>query len=409
VDGDPEVRRDARQNGLNAVTGSRLHLEPSVSLPLRASWGFLEPKIKYAYTSYQLDLDQVRSDHSLLNKSPSRQVPIYSINGGLYFDRPTTLFGKNYTQTLEPRLFYLYVPYREQRDIPLFDSSESTFSYASLFRDNRFSGRDRIGDANQLSASLTYRWLEEDGFERQRVAIGQTHYFQSRKVTMNPQNVRDPLQAGSEQHYRSRHNNVRKRSPLAGQYMYRFGRDWSLTGDMTWDPDIKKTSSGSLMLHYQPEDDPRKILNLGYRYRDDGVYYDENTGRWEVRQGRDASGSLVDNPDKIVQTDLSFMWPVHQRWAVLGRWQYDRHLGRTLDAFGGVEYSSCCWSVRIVQRYWLEHDEQYQVALNNVDADRGTFVQFVFRGLGGAGAGKLNTFLDEGIQGYQRREQNKPF
>ncbi len=409
IDGKPETRVDARQKGLNRVNGGRLHLEPALSLPLRASWGFLEPRVKLAHTSYHLDLDQVgAADRPNLSKNPSRSVPVYSLDGGLYFDRPTTMFGKNYTQTLEPRLFYLYVPYRDQRDIPLFDSSETSFGYSSLFRDNRFSGQDRIGDANQLSASLTYRWLEESGFERQRVSVGQMFYFQDRRVTLSPQNVSNPKQAGSEKFYATKAN-IRRKSPYTGQYLYRFGQDWSVTADMTWDEETRKTRSGQLMLHYQPEDDPGKIFNIGYRYRDDGVFFNEDSGRWEVRQSRNSKGELIDNPDKIVQSDMSFMWPLTQRWAMLGRWQYDHHLGRTLDAFGGVEYTNCCWSVRMVQRYWLDHDEQSQLVLNNIEADRGVFVQFVFRGLGGTSIRNLDTFLDEGIQGYQKREQSKPY
>lgn len=408
-DGLEQERVDAMQVGLNRVNGGRLHLEPGLSLPMRASWGFLEPKAKLAYTSYHLDLEQVEAQYRPnLSKSPSRAVPLYSLDGGLYFDRPTNLFGKNYTQTLEPRLFYLYVPYRDQRDIPLFDSSETSFGYSSLFRDNRFTGKDRVGDTNQLSTTLTYRWLEESGFERQRLALGQIHYFRDRRVLLSS-DPRRPRNPATENDYLKSRANTRKKSPYTGQYMYRFGYDWSVTADMTWDQEAKKTTSGQLALHYQPEDEPGKIFNLAYRYRDDGVFFNENTGRWEIRQARDSSGNVVSNPDKIVQSDMSFMWPISQRWSALGRWQYDHHTGRTLDAFGGVEYTNCCWSARIVQRYWLDHDEQSQLVLNNVEADRGIFLQFVFRGLGGASIRKLETFLDEGIQGYQKREQSKPF
>src|SRR5690606_9788542 len=106
--------------------------------------------------------------------SPDRAVPIVSLDSGLYFDRDTSWFGNAMRQTFEPRAYYLYVPNEDQTDIPVFDTGESSFSYASLWRDNRFSGKDRIGDANQLSLGFTSRWIEANGFERQRLSLGQT-------------------------------------------------------------------------------------------------------------------------------------------------------------------------------------------------------------------------------------------
>src|SRR5699024_2699166 len=178
---------DGLVRGLDRATGSRLHIEPAISLPMNWSWGYLEPKIKYAYTRYDLSLDSTGKQNLIDDKrkfrsSPDRNVGIYSVDSGLYFDRPSQWFGKSYRQTLEPRLFYLYVPYEDQSDLPLFDTGEAQFSYASLFRDNRFSGRDRIGDTNQISLGLTNRWLEDSGFERQRISVGQAYYLSDRKV-----------------------------------------------------------------------------------------------------------------------------------------------------------------------------------------------------------------------------------
>jgi LPS-assembly protein len=137
-----------------------MNLAPVVSLPMNASYGYIKPSLKYQYTQYDLDLDsQGKRDianqgaegdrlNGTYSRNQSRGVPIASIDSGLYFDRDTQWFGKNYRQTLEPRLFYLYVPETDQEDIPVFDTSEYTFNYASLFRDNRFSGSDRVGDEN---------------------------------------------------------------------------------------------------------------------------------------------------------------------------------------------------------------------------------------------------------------------
>ncbi|CAM5508855.1 LPS-assembly protein LptD OS=Stutzerimonas stutzeri OX=316 GN=N5C32_18310 PE=4 SV=1 [Stutzerimonas stutzeri] len=144
-DGAPTPWYDNYVSGLNRAEGERIHLEPGVSLPLDWSWGFVKPSIKYAYTQYDLDLDSkglnpaeggiARSD---FQDSPDRSVPIFSIDSGLYFDRDTQWFGKDYRQTLEPRLFYLYVPKEDQEDIPVFDTSKTSFSYSSLWRRESF-------------------------------------------------------------------------------------------------------------------------------------------------------------------------------------------------------------------------------------------------------------------------------
>ncbi len=366
------------------------------------SWGFLKPSVKYAYTRYDLELDS-KGKAGLagsFKKSPSRSLPIYSVDSGLYFDRPTQLFGKGYTQTLEPRLFYLYVPFEDQRDIPLFDTSESSFTYSSLWRDNRFTGRDRIGDANQISLGLTWRWLEDTGFERQRAAIGQAYYLSDRKVM---------LSATDKNEYKASDRNTTSRSPYALQYMLRFNRDWRLTADYAWDPESHSTRTGSLMFNYQDDARPNRIFNLGYRYRNDGVFFDETLGRY-VTGGKDytnpTSGKVYKDFYKVEQTDTSFMWPVFERWSAIGRWQFDYNRSRTLEAFGGFEYNNCCWKVRLIQRYWVDYDERTQSPEDNRRPDRGIFLQVVLKGLGGVTGNKVGSFLDEGIPGYQRREEH---
>lgn len=405
-DGIPERWVDDNLSGLNRANGDRLHLEPNLSLPMNWAWGFLKPGVKLAYTKYDLDLD--RQGKATLNrdfdKTPTRTVPIYSVDSGLYFDRPTQLFGKSYTQTLEPRLFYLYVPHEDQRDIPLFDTSESSFTYETLFRDNRFSGRDRIGDTNQISLGLTWRWLEDSGFERQRLAVGQAYYLSDRKVM---------LDAIEKDAYKDYDPNTSTRSPYAGQYMYRFNRDWSLNANLTWDPSTSSTRNGSLMFQYQPAANLNKIINFGYRYRNDDVIFDRELGRY-ITGSRDY---IEKNPDgsvkkvhedfyKIEQTDFSIMWPIFTRWNAIARWQYDYNQNRTLEALGGFEYNNCCWKIRLVNRYWIDYDEHSMTPMDNREPDRGIFLQIILKGLGGITGNKVNTFLEEGIPGYQRREEN---
>lgn len=404
-DGEVQQWRDTRLSGIDRADGSRLHLEPSLSMPMSWSWGFVKPALKYAYTRYDLDLDRKGKNDLLANgrrfkQNASRSVPIASIDSGLYFDRPSQMFGKQYTQTLEPRLFYLYVPYEDQLDIPLFDTSESSFTYSSLWRDNRFTGRDRIGDTNQISLGLTWRWLEESGFERQRAAIGQAYYLSDRKVMLSAEHKDD---------YKLNRRNTASRSPYATQYMLRFNQDWRLNADWAWDPNEHRTRTGSLMFNYQPQDNLNKIINFGYRYSNDGVYFDEDKGRWVTGSTdyyNSSTGKTYKDFYKIEQTDASIMWPVFQRWNAIARWQFDYNRSRTLDAFGGFEYSNCCWKVRLIQRYWVDYDERSMSPEDNRRPDRGIFLQVILKGLGGVTGNKVGTFLDEGIPGYQRREQH---
>ena len=321
-DGTVDPRLDNNVTGLARANGTRLNLAPSVSLPLNWSYGFLTPSLKYMYTQYDLDLDgtgktQLATAGGKFDSSVNRSVPIASVDSGLYFDRNTNWFGTNYRQTLEPRAFYLYVPEKNQDDIPIFDTSESTFSYSSLWRDNRFTGTDRVGDENKLSLGLTSRLIEDNGFERQRISVGQAYYFKDRKVQL-PGIDADRADATSSV------------SPYALEYAYRFNRDWRATADYNWDPESHSPRSGSAMMHYQPEDNPNKVVNVGYRYRNDQVRYDQYTGKWIVGggdYGTPGQPGYIKDYYKIQQHDFSVIWPIVPQWNAISRWQYDYNPG----------------------------------------------------------------------------------
>ncbi|KRP81666.1 MULTISPECIES: LPS-assembly protein LptD [Pseudomonas] len=394
-----ERRLDENVTGLTRANGTRLNVAPAVSYPMNWSYGFITPKLKYVYTKYDLDLDGKGKDQMALagqtfNSSQDRSVPIASIDSGLYFDRKTNWFGKDYNQTLEPRAFYLYVPNKDQTEIPVFDTSENSFSYSSLFRDNRFSGSDRIGDENKLSFGLTSRWIEENGFERQRASIGQAVYFKDREVQLPGVDAKTRDDA---------HSNV---SPVALEYEFRFNRDWRATADYNWDTETHSPRSGSAMFHYQPEDNPNKVVNLGYRYRNDQVVYNQLTGKWQFGGdfGQEGDKDFVKDYYKIQQHDFSMMWPIIPQWNLITRWQYDYARNRTLEAFGGFEYDNCCWKLRVINRYWVSNDEYTQLAPQNEKGDHGLFFQIVLKGLGGLTGAKVESFLDKGIEGYRERE-----
>ncbi|MBB3102085.1 LPS-assembly protein LptD [Azomonas macrocytogenes] len=399
---------DEQLRGLARADGDRLHLEPSISLPLNWTWGYLKPTIKYAYTSYDIDLDKQGKntiwDFEKYKKSPSRSLPMVSIDSGLYFDRQTQLFSENYRQTLEPRLYYLYVPKENQDDIPIFDTGEYTFNYSSLWRDNRFSGHDRIADANQISLGVTSRWIDDNGLERQTFSIGQTYFFRDRKVEL----------PGID--YKRRDRDTATVSPVAAEYMYRHNSDWRFTSDLNWDIENSQILSSSAIFHYQPVDNINKIVNLGFRYRTETMRFNQSTGRWEYNDDfgekwiTDASGNRARNPNyikdyyKIEQTDFSTIWPLAPHWNVIARLQYDLNRDRVLDAYGGFEYDSCCWKLRVVNRYWINYRDYSLNPDSNDKGNTGIFFQVTLKGLGNAIGAQTDKFLDQTIEGYRTRE-----
>ncbi|WP_213881726.1 LPS-assembly protein LptD [Pseudomonas sp. dw_358] len=406
-DGNVSPRLDNNVFGLARANGNRFSVSPTISLPMQSTYGFVKPSLKYVYTQYDLDLDSEGKANLLsamnqqagyrqsYDSSPSLSIPVASIDSGLYFDRNTNWFGTNYRQTLEPRAYYLYVPYRNQNDIPVFDTGENTFDFASLFRDNRFSGSDRVGDENKLSLGVTSRWIQDNGFERQRYSIGQAIYFADRKVQL----------PGID--YDTRKDAQTNQSPIAQEYEYRFNKDWRFTGNLNWDPDTDSTRSGAAMFHYQPANDPNKVVNFGYRYRNDLIHYDASTGKWQVGggdYGTPGQPGYIKDYYKIQQHDFSVIWPVVPKWNAIARWEYDYNRQRTLEAFGGFEYDNCCWKMRLITRYWVDYDETSQLLPENEKGDRGVFLQIVLKGLGGIVGTKVDSFLDKGIEGYRERE-----
>ncbi|RGP55830.1 LPS-assembly protein LptD [Pseudomonas abyssi] len=379
--GNPILTPDENLTGLQRATGHRVSISPKLSYPWRNSWAFVTPSVRTQTTYYDLDFD-ARADgfnYADANTTPSSTVPVAALDAGLYFDRQTSWFGKGLRQTLEPRAFYLYAPHEDQDEQPLFDTNQNTFSYNSLFRDNRFSGRDRVADANQLSLGLTSRALESNGTERARASFGQVLYFRDREVQM--------LDANGV----ARSADTSSSSAYAAEVMYRVSDAWRVNGDIIWDPDDSGSDAGSVFAHYQPE--PRKVLNMGYRYRNNINTYNALTGTFQH-----------DPDSRIDQSDLSFMWPLNPQWSLIGRWQHDFADDRTLEAFGGLEYDSCCWKLRVINRYWVDYNEFESVARD--ESNRGIFLQVVLKGLGSVSGNEVHSLLDEGIPGYREREDN---
>ena len=327
----------------SSITGTRLQLQPSVSYPMRSLSGFIVPRATLNFSTYSLNNTNAGAENS-----PSRLVPKLIVDSGLLFDRNLSLGSVEYLQTLEPRLFYLFVPHVGQDEIPLFDTGVYTFTFDQLFREDRFSGSDRIGDANQVSLSVTSRLLSNDnGKELLRASVGQSYFFRNREIQLlstTPSATEDM-------------------SDIAGELTANLYNQWRVSAGFHWDPNEGRTSRNTIRARYKPT--TNKIMNVEYRF---------------VR-------------DEIEQTDFSIRWPIKNHLGVVGRWNYAVPENRTLEATFGLEYDSCCWAGRLVARRHLND--------TNGDFNNAIFLHLELKGLGGVGENTID-FLRKTISGYQK-------
>ena len=320
----------------NTTNGSRLDIATHVSKKFAGKATYVKPSLTVRHTQYALDEGDKRK--------LSRSVPTASIDSGVVFERSVKKGG--YVQTLEPRLFYTYTPYRDQSKIPVFDSSNRSLSYDQLFSENRFTGRDRIGDANRLSASVTTRIQSpEDGRERFRASIGQMYYFDDRKVTLPDEQP----QAG-------------KRSEVVLEAAGEVNARTNLTTTAYWDSKKSAFSAGEVRVRYK--DDKKRILNVGYAQRK------------SVFESVNASASV----------------PVNQNWKAVGAVEHDLQNNRNLETVVGAEYESCCWKTRIASRNYLLPD--------NTTRDNAVLLELELKGLGNFGSGTRDLLKDR-VHGYE--------
>ncbi len=326
----------------NSVTGSRFDVQPRVSWPVSGESWFVTPSLSYRFSQYSLN------NSDAISSRQSRNLGTFSIDSGLFLDRATD--NKGSVQTLEPRLYYLRVPYADQSEIPLFDSSELDFSISQLFRENRFSGADRIADANQLSMAVTTRFIDgTSGREDLRASLGQILYFNNRRVQL----VGNDIETDNA-------------SDLVGEVAAELPNNWSARGQMQWNPDNSSTVRGSVLLSYRPGED--RIINFAHR---------------TVSTGSSA---------ETEQLDFSMLWPVGNSWRFAGRWNYSLRADRSLESLLGVEYDSCCWAIRFAARRFISD--------NGEDHETNLYAQLVLKGLAPLGQ-NYGALLENAILGYR--------
>lgn len=347
-------------------TGWRADFAPEIRMPLRGAGLYIEPSASWRYTRYELREDRPASDGD--NDAFSRSAPVLSVDGGMVFER---LFGshKQRLSTVEPRFMYLYVPYRNQNDLPVFDAGLADLNLVQLFRTNRYVGADRLGDANQIAIGVTSRWLDADTGEQYIAAtVGQAYYFDRPRVTLPGEELEDP-----------------ETSDIVAELDLRAYGNWNIRGGIQWDPRNTRSERGQLQLQYRPSYD--RVTNLGYRFR----------------------------RNRLEQLDGSVAWPINKQWSVYARMVYsleDDAIDETapvdptlplsdtvarrdekgvIDQFAGLEYRSCCWRFRVVARRYVSD--------RTGDLDTSVLLQLELNGLSNVGVG-ANTFLERSIRGY---------
>ena len=332
--------------GAPVPTGTRFTLYPSISLPMTQSYGYITPKFGVHYTNYNLN--------NIANnlQSQDRTLPIFSLDSGLFFDRNFKVASRDYSQTIEPRLYYVYIPDKKQSNIPIFDTSEADLNFSTLFSENQFTGNDRINNANQLSLAVTTRLIESStGTQRLSASIGQRYYFADQVVALPGADFRK--------------NNS---SDIIAGLSVNLKSNWNVDAFWQYNTDDASSVRTSFTSRYAPE--PGKALNLGYSYR------------------RDVAGSLVNAG--IDQFDISAQWPLGQGWYGIGRVNYSMQDKQFIETLAGIEYDAGCWQTRsVIQR----------VSTATANANYAFFFQLQLGGLASIGANPLNV-IKRNVPGY---------
>lgn len=338
------VRFDKNSDAPIAVTGNRFTVYPSLSLPLTQSYGYITPKVGVHYTKYDLKNEGTAFD------SETRTLPIFSLDAGLYFDRDMRVVKNRYIQTLEPRLYYVYIPNHDQSRLPIFDTGLSDINLATIFTENQFSGGDRINDANQVTMGLTSRLIDQKtGAQRLAATIAERFYFSDQNVVMPGGKVRSGVH-----------------SDLFTALTVNLINHWYADAAWQYNTDTGITEKGNISTRYQPE--IGRVLNMAYRY----------------------------TRDSLEQVDLSSEWPLGGNWYGLGRLNYSLRDNPPTDRRGpaeylaGLEYDAGCWQGRTVM---------HRLATATGKANYALFFQLELGGLSSIGTNPLEV-LKRNIPGY---------
>ncbi len=365
-------------NHKTLVNGQRMVFWPSVSMPFESTAGFFIPKASVQSVQYELTNQNVAGLPSSIN----RTLPIFSVDSGLSFEKPMEFGDGRYNHIIEPRLFYLYIPRKNQYDIPLFDTTAYDPSFNSLFRENSYTGYDRLIDANQVTVAATSRFVDSHtGLEPLKVSVGEIFYFQNRDVTLNSVYLNQissgyniPVQTG-------------KNSNLVSEVSGQIDEHLSYLTGAQWNSEENRFARGQAVLKYRNQ--PDQIFDIGYRYR-------SSVANPLAPQTLIPGSNL---PANISLADASFRWPLFNDWFVLGRWQYSLNFDKTLESFIGLEKENCCWRLRFIGRRFINGATTSNYT--SLTPENSFFVQIELKGLSGLGD-NVDQFLQNSLNGYHK-------
>ena len=332
--------------GANRYSG-----DVSAAYRAEAAYGYIEPQISanYAHYDYSTRKDKLRGKHH------DRFLPTFSLDSKLTFERGFDWQGEDWTQTLEPRLYYLYTPYKDQSEIPDFDTDERSLSWNWLFARNRFVGEDRIGDANQLTTSVSSSFYRNhDGQEKLRLSLGQIQYFKDRRVQLG-----------------DKATEKQGRSVLVSEGLYQIDQHWRLYGLTYWDTQKHRNERDVISLDYHLDRD--RFINLAHHY----------------------------NRRDYNQTTLAATWRINPQWRLFYRSDYSHRHHRLFNHVSGIEYNDCCWAWRLAGKHWRDRpgDEQKHSAI---------YLEFVLKGLGNMGS-RSGRMLQKEIHGFTPLSEENTF
>jgi LPS-assembly protein len=321
--------------------GNRVDIMPYIKFPITGAFWYATPSLSWRQTEYWLSNDSNSNTKNHL----SRGLPIYSVDAGANFERSVNFAGQSFIQTLEPRLFYLYVPYRNQDDIPVFDTQALTFMWSSLFRENRYGGADRQADANQITTAITTRFLNEvTGKEMINFSLGRINFFSASQVYL-PNEV--PQSTGG--------------SDWVAEVNFRLSNQWQIGLTQQWNPNTNLNQLTTIKSFWSMQNGLQ--LNANYRY-------------------------LADNTEQI---DFAFVLPISKSWRAMGRWDYSILDKQNLETVLGFEWRSCCLAFRVFGRKFIRS--------YNVQENLGIYIELELNGIGQIGS-KPELFRDNGILPY---------
>ncbi|HCK8089806.1 TPA: LPS assembly protein LptD, partial [Salmonella enterica] len=332
----------------NMPEATRVHLEPTINLPLSNRWGSLNTEAKLMATHYQqTNLDSYNSDPNNKNKledSVNRVMPQFKVDGKLIFERDMAMLAPGYTQTLEPRVQYLYVPYRDQSGIYNYDSSLLQSDYNGLFRDRTYGGLDRIASANQVTTGVTTRIYDDAAVERFNVSVGQIYYFTESRTGDDNIKWENDDKTGS--------------LVWAGDTYWRISERWGLRNGVQYDTRLDSVATSSSSLEYRRDQD--RLVQLNYRYASP-EYIQATLPSYYSTAEQYKNG--------INQVGAVASWPIADRWSIVGAYYFDTNSSKPADQMLGLQYNSCCYAIRVGYERKLngwDNDKQHAIYDNAI-------------------------------------------